>query len=658
MKSLLTLCTLSFIALITPAAGQSDLVLRGRATAWPEITLSFRAYCDSAQVLGVGRSDFTLYENGREISDYDLWCPDEYVRSSISAALVLDGSASMAGDRNAMAKVMAHAFVDLTDGVVDELTVTLFNDHAATYQVMTWIKPMLHSAIDALGANGGSALYDALYLSVIEVAFNSLNPRRAVLLITDSKDDSSYRRVDEVIAAAQQHRIPIYIVRLGNEADSTELQMIASETGGRYYPEKLNAGQVSALYTELSIHRRETEEDCALLYRRHCADGGEREVRLEWRAPCGLVADTIRYTAPLDSSTLEPLHLALVGDTVFAGSAVSIPLRIVDPEAGRLRAPFAFTVHYDTSLLQSPRISPGYGSLLEHEPLTVTPLGNGARISTGTDASIHAWIEGDRPLFHLSFEMRSLEGRGDTIPFAVTVSDAEFVDGCPDLRIDDAQAVILAHGPVLLFTGDHPDSLFWNSRSGSWDPPEFDVQVRLFNTGDRDAEDVTLRLDIDESKLRHLAPGTPVQVLPGGRLPAGEWALVTWRLLPQLDVTAPDSVLTGMTIHAANQRPGDCFCRMYFVEGPVSVESPPPAAKMLQLWPNPGRDHFSLALSPVFVDARIIVTDLLGRVVLRQNAGPDESPVHLDLSSQSPGLYRVHVLHGTGRESLPLRLVR
>lgn len=490
MKSVLTLCTLFSLALITPVAGQSGLVLRDVATAWPWITLSFRAYCDSAQVLNVGKTDFTLYENGSKISDFEVWCPDEYVRVAISVALVLDGSASMAGERNVSAKVMAHTFVDLTDGVVDELTVTLFN------------------------------------------------------------------------------------------------------------------------------------------------------------------------TAPLDSSTLEPLHLALIGDTVRTGSVLSVPLRIVDPVAGRPRAPFAFTVHYDTTLLKSPRITLGHGSLLESKPLTITPLGNGVRISTGTDAALHAWVEGDKPLFYLLFDALAPEGRGDTIPLAITVSDAAFIDGCPDLHIDDAHAVILAHGPVLLFTGDYPDSLFWNSRSGSWEQPEFDVVVRVYNTGDRDAEDVTLRIGLDETRLRFINPDSAVQSLPGGRLSAGDYAEVIWKVGIRNEVRPPDSVITDMTVHASNHRPGTCRCRMYFAEGLVAVASAPPVAQTPKLWPNPGAGLFTLTFSPVSGDARIIVTDLLGRIVLRENAGPDASPVQLDLSSQSPGLYCVHVLLGTGRKSLPLRIVR
>ena len=53
----------------------------------------------------------------------------------------------------------------------------------------------------------------------------------------------------------------------------------------------------------------------------------------------------------------------------------------------------------------------------------------------------------------------------------------------------------------VITDGEHPLFIYWSSASGTWDPEEFLIRVRLFNTGDRDAEDVTMRLDLDTTKL-------------------------------------------------------------------------------------------------------------------------------------------------------------
>ncbi|MFA6234885.1 MAG: vWA domain-containing protein, partial [Bacteroidota bacterium] len=238
---------LYFIALflVTASIGhcQSALKLGTLTELWPEIGLSFRAYCDGEQNLSVQNTDFTLSENGRLIPDFTIWCPEKYVHAASSVALVLDASASMAGAGNAAAKLLSHTFVDMIDGVIDEATVTHFNDNAATYQAMTTIKPMLRSAIDALGVHGGSALYDALYLSVVEVAFNSQNPMKALIVVTDSRNDSSFRSLSEVIDLAKLHKIPIHMISLGSETDTSEMRMITSETGGRLFLGAPNGGQ-------------------------------------------------------------------------------------------------------------------------------------------------------------------------------------------------------------------------------------------------------------------------------------------------------------------------------------------------------------------------------------------------------------------------------
>lgn len=644
---ILAICFLSFLPAL--AAAQPDLRLTHVYTAWPEITLGFQAWCDSAQVYTPRRSSLRLYENGREIPEYELWCPDEFVRAAISVALVLDGSASMAWERNATAKQLAHAFVDRMDGVVDEATVTLFNDRPVTYQTLTSIKPMLRSAIDALGANGGSSLYDALYLSVIEVAFNSVNPKRAVLVLTDGTNDSSYRRLDEVITAAQRHRIPIHTVNLGGEADSAELRMIASETGGRYFPVAPNAGQIAALYEEISMYRIPDGQDCALIFHRSCADGGERELVLEWTSDCGTAADTLRYTAPFDSATLEPLRLTIAGDTIIAGQWLSMPLRIIDPVAGRLRAPFAFTLQFDTTVFAPRGFWMHTASPLQAVPVMVTPVANGIRVSTGSDAANHAWQEAATELLYLRFWAKAPEGRGDTIPVNITVSDAAFIDGCPDLLIDDVRVVILAHGPVMTMTGGHADTLFWNRRTMNWEPEAFDIYVRVYNTGDRAAEDVSFLLQLDETKLQLIIPDSLALHLPGGRLQPGEWGEVAWRVMPRAGLSAPDSAMTGMTIYARNVPTQYCACRVHFAEGTVDVEAPgggmPAAAAGLQIWPNPGSGQAHLILPEnLHGGATLLVADALGRTVLQRAIPDDHTKVTLDLSAFPAGLYSVQLL--------------
>lgn len=634
------------------AEAQPELSLRTVDTAlWPEISVAYRVHCDGEQRGDVTRANLRLWEDGKEITSFVTWCPELYGPIAVGIALVLDGSADMAGTGNAGAKACGHFVVDMMDGILDEATVTLFNDHAATYQEMTPIKPMLHSAIDALGANGGSAFYDALYLSVVEVAYNTFNPGKALIVVTDSRPDSSYRTLPEVLAVAKQHRIPIHMISFGGAADTAELRMIASETGGQYLLNP-NAGQLAALYQTIAWGRVGGEQDCLLRFSRNCADGAERELVVEMRNLCGdVVADTIRYTAPLDSSTLEPLRLALAGDTVLAERNLHLGLHVVEPETGRRRGAFSFTLQYDTTLLAFPYVSAWDTDVLRNVGITTVPVPGGVQV---TAAGGNGWIEEEGTLLHLTFRAHAPAGRGDTIPMTLAVSEATFSDGCPDLSIDDAHAVILAHGPELLFDGEHPLFIYWSSASGTWDPEEFLIRVRLFNTGDRDAEDVTMRLDLDTTKLCFVSPDSAVYALPGGTLAAGGWAEAAWSVKPSAEVRPLDSALSCMTLYAANQRPHTCCCRIYFVDAPLGIDLEHPAVQSLELWPNPGHGRLHVELpAGAAGEALLVLSDALGRTVLLKDiaaaSAGSRSPLTLDLSAMPAGLYLIRVLAGRGQ---------
>ena len=52
------------------------------------------------------------------------------------------------------------------DGVVDEAAVIWFTQVVTVYQQMTTVKPMLHSAVDALPASGATAVWDGIYAGI------------------------------------------------------------------------------------------------------------------------------------------------------------------------------------------------------------------------------------------------------------------------------------------------------------------------------------------------------------------------------------------------------------------------------------------------------------------------------------------------------------
>ena len=139
---------------------------------------------------------------------------------------------------------------------------------------------MLHSAVDALPVANMTAVWDGIYAGIIELINNGVNQCRAVIVMTDGGDNSSQRTVAEIISLANRHRIRVFTIGLGTGINATELELIALLTGGKYY-QTPNAGQLSAIYQEISTIIFQGFQECIITYERDCADGGMRTVELQ-----------------------------------------------------------------------------------------------------------------------------------------------------------------------------------------------------------------------------------------------------------------------------------------------------------------------------------------------------------------------------------------
>ncbi|HOJ05824.1 MAG TPA: VWA domain-containing protein, partial [Bacteroidota bacterium] len=270
LGALFVLCCLS----LSTVQAQPNLTFKRVTVNWPTVELYFSVGCNGNPSYNLAKQDFRIYENGVEVKDFTLWCPDPTVRCAISVALVFDASGSMSGSPNAGAKIAGQAFVDLMDGVIDEATVIHFNSMVNIYQQMTTNKPMLSAAVDALPASGGTAVWDAIYAGLLELLNNGVNQCRAVIALTDGQDGNSTRTVSEIIALANRYRIRIFTIGLGS-INYTDLELVATLTGGKFY-QTPNAGQLAAIYTEISSIIFDGFQECIITYERQCADGGLR----------------------------------------------------------------------------------------------------------------------------------------------------------------------------------------------------------------------------------------------------------------------------------------------------------------------------------------------------------------------------------------------
>ncbi len=123
----------------------------------------------------------------------------------------------------------------LRDG--DRASVIGFTSSARRKTALTDDMVKVRSAMDRLVGNGnGSALFKGLEEAVNELATADTDRGRFVIALTDGadtvQDDKAY---DAIIDTCIEHRIPLYIIGLGNSYSTRLLTKLTSSTGGAFF---------------------------------------------------------------------------------------------------------------------------------------------------------------------------------------------------------------------------------------------------------------------------------------------------------------------------------------------------------------------------------------------------------------------------------------
>ncbi len=386
IRFVFSIATIGFLFQFSPhALAQPELNIHHITVDWPTVGLHITARCDSQLSYDVQKQNFRLYEDGREIEEFELLCPGDRLPCPISAALVFDVSGSMSGAGNAAAKAGGHAFIDKMDGIADEASIITFNDRVSILQQMTTIKPMLHSAVDAFGASGGTALWNAAWEGVQYVAGNGYNYCRAVVVMTDGVDGSSTRTMPEVVDLAKQHDIPVHTIGYGIQSFQ-ELEQLALQTGGTFYKTQ-DPGEIPAIYEELYDLFNVNDHECLITYdTQGCANGSYRTVELQLHDFCtGSDTSRMEFQLPFDMDTWSVVRFKFADVEVQSGEEVLVPLDLVtDLNPGDQLSRMTFSVIYNADTLTFVDVTVPPGSIFEGVPIYVTPLRGLVTVETGT----------------------------------------------------------------------------------------------------------------------------------------------------------------------------------------------------------------------------------------------------------------------------------
>jgi len=202
---------------------------------------------DGNVVTGLDESGFSAQEEG--VSE-NITNVNEIRQSggSVSSSLVLDRSGSMGGGALSDAKNAAKTFVDqLMSG--DQASVISFSNGVTVDQPFTSDAAALKSAIDNLSSGGGTALYDGIVRGVQEIELETNSP--AVLALTDGLENQSSNSKQDAIDVANQAGVPVYTIGLGSGVNTSDLQDVADQTGGRFF-QAPSSSDLETVYEEIS----------------------------------------------------------------------------------------------------------------------------------------------------------------------------------------------------------------------------------------------------------------------------------------------------------------------------------------------------------------------------------------------------------------------
>lgn len=261
--------------------------------------------------------------HGRPVADLaagDLAVFEDGVRQQICAfarqewpirlSILVDGSGSMA---EALPVAQAAAIRMLgTLQAGDEAQVAEFSRHVTVLQAVTGDHEALERAVARISPQGDTALYNALYITLKDLARDRRDDelaRRAVVVLTDGEDTSSMVDDDQLLELARRAGVVVYTIGLlkpgpyGRPASTLPtyvLTALARETGGRaYFPRTL--AELDGAYDRIAEELR-TLYGVGYVPSNPRADGQWRRIAIRTRQGSLLVRHRTGYYAPAGGS--------------------------------------------------------------------------------------------------------------------------------------------------------------------------------------------------------------------------------------------------------------------------------------------------------------------------------------------------------------------
>jgi Ca-activated chloride channel homolog len=230
------------------------------------------------------QKSFKVFENGIEQ-------PIKIFRREdvpISLGIIVDNSGSMREKR----QKVETASLDLVkaSNPQDEVFIVNFNDDAYLDVPFTNDIKKMEEGIARIDSRGGTAMRDAITMSMDYMRKDAKRQKKVLLVITDGNDNASNISLEKLVNRAQQNEVLVYAIGLLNEEERREarlakraLDTISQDSGGlAFYPK--GASDVDAIALQVA-HEIRNQYTIAYSPTVPQMDGSFRQIKVTVNGP-------------------------------------------------------------------------------------------------------------------------------------------------------------------------------------------------------------------------------------------------------------------------------------------------------------------------------------------------------------------------------------
>lgn len=207
--------------------------------AFPQVVVSVAVSDENGPVEDLTGANFQIVADEVEVSPASYTVEPD-VSQDVRLVLALD--VSISGNDPAEIKSAATALLDSL-GLGDRVAVMTFGDEVELVHDFTNNHEELKTVIAGLNVGGSlTALHDVI-IEALALADQAPGGRRAVVVITDSRDNVGGLSATETVAKIRETQIPLSIIGFGNKVRADQLRAELRPSGGQYVV-LANSGQV------------------------------------------------------------------------------------------------------------------------------------------------------------------------------------------------------------------------------------------------------------------------------------------------------------------------------------------------------------------------------------------------------------------------------